>query len=362
MSSPAGPGKVSKAGVMGTGRLPDRGELRRRISEIRRRGLQARERPRMSLWTRKDRMFYGPGRVSYGILDTGGCRWARDSGGCSMCGFSSDSCSRRVTPEEIREQVELLISKISGAGEPFGLRIFTSGSFFDDREIGVESRKKMLERLSGVGDLSEFTVESRPEHVSREGIENLVGALPGVETEVAIGLETTDDTIRDRCIGKGFSFEDFARASKIIRQNGSRCKAYILLKPPFISEFDAAHDSVRSMKKAAGMVDALSLNACNVQRTTLVQEMQRSGYYRPPWIWTVREVLLEAQGDLGGAVDIICDTVAFGTRRGPHNCRRCDKRARAMISRYSLFQDPSALEGLECGCVADWEREFYYHF
>jgi radical SAM enzyme (TIGR01210 family) len=302
------------------------------------------------------------GTVHYAILDTGGCRWALKTGGCSMCGFANDSCCRGVTPEEIEEQVEELLTKIAGAGNSFGLRVFTSGSFMDDEEIDPVTRDRILGSISKLPGLSEFTVESRPEHVTEEKIGHLNETMPNIDTEVAIGLESSNDDVRENCVGKGFTFGDFQRASKVIREGGSRCKAYILLKPPFLSEYDAAYDSIQSILDSADLADAFSLNACNVQKGTLVEELQRSGSYRPPWIWTVRHVLLNAHREIGSDIDIICDTVAYGTRRGPHNCRRCDKKARAIINDFSLSQDPVSLDALDCRCRRGWEREFYYHY
>ena len=337
-------------------------ELRQRIAEIRARNIQERESTKWSFWTRKDRMFHGVGDVSYAILDTGGCRWAQKSGGCSMCGFSNDSCSRPVSSQEIEQQVDGIISRMPVSGKPFGLRVFTSGSFFDEREIEALSRDRMLEKFSKIEGLSELTVESRPEHVTEDRVRHLVEGVPNTITEVAIGLESSSDQVREGCIGKGFSFAEFTRASGVIRGMGSRCKAYILLKPPFLSEYDAAYDSVQSMVDAEGLVDAFSLNACNDQKGTLVEDLHRSGGYRPPWIWTVNRVLKEARGIIKEDIPIICDTVAFGTRRGPHNCRRCDKRAKASVNRFSLTQDSSSLNSLDCSCRGDWEREFHYHF
>jgi radical SAM enzyme (TIGR01210 family) len=213
-----------------------------------------------------------------------------------------------------------------------------------------------------VQGLSEVTIESRPEFVKSESLKHLADGLPGVEIEVALGLESSSDWVRESCVGKGFSFQDFEEACGTIRAAGSRAKAYVLLKPPFLSEFDAGHDATRTMKDVAALVDSVSLNACNVQKGTLVEELFREGRYRPPWIWTVLEVLRQAHRCLGGETNLICDTVGFGTPRGPRNCRRCDKTAIAMVRAFSLGQDPSDLAGLACSCEGAWDRSYYYHF
>lgn len=337
-------------------------ELRSRIAELRKPHLEARATPRPSFWTRQDRMFHGKGVVHYVILDTGGCHWAKGSGGCAMCGYVTDTCMREVTPAEMADQVEQVMTRIPRSKGPFGVKVFTSGSFFDERELSLESRGHLLDALSKLEGLAELTVESRPEHIDKEAVSMLQARLPKAEVEVAIGLESSSDRVRDECIGKGFTLRQFELACKLIRSEGARIKAYVLLKPPFLSEFDACYDAVRTIKDVSGSVDSVSLSACNVQKGTLVEELHRTDAYRPPWIWTVTEVLREAKQVFSGERNVICDTVAFGTPRGPHNCRKCDDRATAMVRRFSLSQDPAALEGLECRCRGEWAKIYNYHF
>ncbi len=279
-----------------------------------------------------------------------------------MCGYINDTCMREVTSAEIADQVDRTIAKIPKSKGPYGLRIFTSGSFFDDRELSPESRRYILDGLSKLEGLAELTVESRPEHIDKEGVSMLRAGLPDVEVEVAIGLESSSDRVRDECIGKGFTFQQFERACRCIRSGGARRKAYVLLKPPFLGEFDAWYDAARTIRDVSGSADSVSLNACNVQGGTLVEDLFRADAYRPAWIWTVLEVLREAKRIFAGERNVICDTVAFGTPRGPHNCRRCDDRATGMVRAFSLSQDATALEGLECRCRGNWAKIYNYHF
>ncbi len=336
--------------------------LRTRIAAIRSASLPVARIPRPTLWARQDRMFRGTGVVHYLILDAGGCRWALESGGCSMCGYVNDTCRRPVSDAEMASQLARFLKTMPGSKGPYGLRIFTSGSSLDDREIGPKAWEMVFEGLRSLSGLSELTVESRPQHVTEEKVASLVESIPGVEVEVAMGLETSSDWIREACIGKGFAFEEFVGACRAARSCGARTKAYVLLKPPFLSEFDSGCDSVQTVLDIRDLVDSVSLNACNVQKGTLVEELFRAGMYRPPWIWTVLEVLREARRSLEASKNVICDQVAFGTRRGPHNCKRCDRAATGMVSRFSLSQDPCHLEGLECACRGDWEEIYNYHF
>ncbi len=315
-----------------------------------------------SFWSARDRMFHGPGVIYYAILDTGGCRWARETGGCSMCGYIADTCGREVEVEELKAQVDEMLAILPASKGPFGLKIFTSGSFFDTREVRGEARDYLIQELRGVSGLSELTVESRPEFIESSLVSGLVSGLPDLEIEVAMGLESSSDWVRKNCIGKGFTFERFRKKSIVVRNSGARVKTYLLVKPPFLSEFDAAYDTVKSVEESAEYSDSISINACNVQKGTLVESLYKRGNYRPPWIWTVLRILRSARDALDPSKNLICDTVAFGTRRGPHNCRKCSSKGKQMVRDFSLSQDPSQLKALECDCRGRWTKSFYYHY
>ena len=82
----------------------------------------------------------------------------------------------------------------------------------------------------------------------------------------------------------------------------------------------------------------------------LVERLWERGEYRPPWLWSAVEVLKKVSHS------IICDPVAAGTRRGPHNCGECDATIAKAIRSHDLTQDPGIFEDLECRCKATWQK------
>lgn len=272
------------------------------------------------------------------ILKTAGCRWNR----CRMCGFASSAYP--ATEEELIWQIERVFERIDGEEV---LKIFTSGSFFDDTELTPYVREKILERFVQAG-MKKLIVESRPEYIT----ESKLTSFKGINLEVGIGLESANDRVREFCVNKGFKFADFARAAETIREMGFRVKTYLLLKPPFLSESEAIEDAVDSIAKAKSLTDVFSLNLTNVQKGTFVEKLWKAKLYRPPWLWSAVEVLKKAKV-LG--VEILSDPVAAGKLRGPHNCGKCDESFERAIRDFSLTQDVSRLESLQCSCIKKWE-------
>ena len=272
------------------------------------------------------------------ILRTVGCRWNR----CTMCGFAGEGAPAKA--DDLIAQFEYAMQRSSP--EVSVVKIYTSGSFLDPDEMPLAARDEILKRLeaSGIGKL---VIETRPEYVTAERIEACLSRLP---TEFAIGLETASDLIRENVIRKGFSFQDYVAASEAVHRQGGRIKAYLLLKPPLLSEGLAMRDAIASAKAARLYADILSLNLCNVQRNTVVERMWERGEFRPPWLWSALEVLMSVPGP------IVCDTVGAGTRRGPHNCGKCDDAVAEAIRKHALSQDVGPLHSLDCECRSTWRE------
>lgn len=287
----------------------------------------------LKLWREKER-FKGEAKDCLtAIIKTRGCSWKK----CYMCSYWSES--RALSDDALKFQIDQIFEKI---GDIEILKIFTSGSFLDEREISPELRAYLMDRCRESG-IKKLIIESRPEFIEVEKLED----FKGVELEVGIGLETANDFVRELCINKGFNYSDFERSAKILKQEGFRVKCYLLLKPPFLSEKEAIEDIIESAEKVKRYADVISINLMNVQRGTIVERLWERGLYRPPWLWSALEVLKKI------SAEVICDPVAGGKIRGPHNCGRCDNEMVRAIKLFSLTQDKNLLE-IECRCRKIW--------
>jgi radical SAM enzyme (TIGR01210 family) len=285
------------------------------------------------------------------ILNTGGCRWAR-AGGCTMCGYVAESVEGgSVAHEDLMAQIdECLAHEREEAEAQAGLiKIYTSGSFLDEREVPAETRQAIAETFA---DRERIVVESLPDFVEREKLADFTDV--GLETDVAVGLETATDRVRHDCVNKYFDFEDFEAACAEAREADAGVKAYLLMKPPFLSESEAIADMESSIRRCTDVegCHTVSMNPTNVQRYTMVDQLHFRGGYRPPWLWSVAEVL-ESTADVDAIV--VSDPVGHGSDRGPHNCGECDDLVQEAIKDFDLRQDPSVFSEVSCECEATHE-------
>lgn len=301
------------------------------------------------VWIDEDRTPDGIRQSLTIILNTGGCRWAR-AGGCTMCGYVAESVEGgSVTHEALLDQLDTCLEHESeNAEDPSPLvKIYTSGSFLDEREVPAKTRAAIADAFA---DRERIVVESLPDFVEADKLQDFRAV--GLDTDVAIGLETATDRVRRDCVNKYFAFDEFVDASAAAAEVDAGVKAYLLCKPPFLTESEAVEDMISSIETCAPYAHTISMNPTNVQRYTMVDELFYHGGYRPPWLWSVATILQETT-DVDAIV--VSDPVGHGSDRGPHNCGECDERVHNAIKDFSLRQNPSVFEQVSCECEATWE-------
>jgi len=281
------------------------------------------------------------------IFNTRGCSWALKSG-CSMCGYFNDSAFENITDEDIFSQYKKAIKRYND--EPF-VKIFNSGSFLDDSEISGKVRKNILNDLNK--KVKKVSFESRPEYITEKTI-NETKKIFKNKIEIGIGLETADDHIRKNIINKGFTYKTFKKSADLLQKNNIDVKTYVLIKPLFLTEKESIDDSIKTVKKIKNITNVISFNPCNVQRRTVVEYFWKKNRYRPPWLFSVVEILKESKKIVGDNVRLKCDVAGGGNIRGAHNCKTCDKNFLDAISDFSLNQNINVFKNLSCECKEKW--------
>jgi radical SAM enzyme (TIGR01210 family) len=310
-------------------------------------------------WSTEDLLYSGPGRTIFMVLPTPGCAWALSgSGGCSMCSYVADSPLQKVTAQELveifQENLQRHVNNIEITG-PIAVKIFVSGSFLNPEEIPSDARQKIFQILDKYSEIEEVVVESRPEYIIGNVIRECSEAIPNKIFEVAIGLETANELIREQRINKGFTNQNFEKSMEVINKLKSdfkvKAKVYLLVKPILTSEREAIEDAVRSAIYAEEKgVDRISFCPATIHKGTLMEVLWRKGSYQPPWIWSVLEITRRVREALN--IPVIMDTAGFGTRRGPYNCKKCNSKIKEMIIESNLYQNIPA--EVDCECKNQW--------
>ncbi|MBD3262356.1 MAG: hypothetical protein GF334_11945 [Candidatus Altiarchaeales archaeon] len=179
------------------------------------------------------------------ILPFGRCSWGR----CIFCGYGKKA-GRTPGPNEINHYLD---RQLNGLGEKDKVKVFGSGSFFDEKQIPRESRRHFIKLLRKKNISAQ--IESRPEYVVPEKLDEFTG----IDLEVAVGLESANPQ-HLKLICKGFTLGDFERAGSLIRKHGFRLRAYLLVNLPFDEDIEnTLEENVGYAKKHADSIVLINL-------------------------------------------------------------------------------------------------------
>lgn len=293
-------------------------------------------------------------------LRSSGCQWMLDdeNGGCAMCGhLAGTTRGKKITTEEYIQQINSILDKFDYTDIPM-ICVYNAGSFFNDNEVPSEARLYIYKRLNSIKEVKHIIFESRPEYIESRKLEILKQEIPNKRIEIGIGLESSNDYIRQMCLNKGFKLDEFFGAIALLKKYEVFSLAYVLQKPPFVSEALAIEDSIITIKWAfKNGLDVVSLEPVSVQKNTLVHLLYATKTYRPPWIWSVLKVVSQV-GHLG-----LVRIGGFEFFPPPsvctHNCAACNEICINAIEDYNATNDINIIKttlAMNCStCKYEWE-------
>ena len=312
-------------------------------------------------WYNDDLTYDGVSKTLFIILPTPGCAWALgDSGGCSMCSYVSDCTLEPIDSDTIISIFNNHLSRYDIESEDrIAVKLFASGSFLNPYELPKDARDEILTTLANMDNVAEIIVESRPEYVKEEYLDEIFDIIGDRLFEISIGLETSNDYTRLNKINKGFTLKDFEDAVKTMQDlrdekgYNLKSKAYIFVKPILVSESEAIVEAIETARHCESIgVDRLSFCPATIHGGTVIERFWRKGAYQPPWIWSCIEIINTVRNEID--MPALLDTSGFGSRRGQYNCKKCNKDLKHKIIDCNLTQ--SIVEH-DCECKGEWLAE-----
>jgi radical SAM enzyme (TIGR01210 family) len=283
-----------------------------------------------------------------------------DNGGCTMCGhLAGTSRGESIGADAFIKQFDTILAEVDLTNISM-ICIYNAGSFFNDIELPDIVRMHIYKKLTTINNIKSIIFESRPEYITSEKMKKMRAILPNKRIEIGIGLESSSEYIRSMCLNKGFKIDEFKKAIAILKENDIRLLAYVLQKPPFVSEKQAIDDTISSVKWAfENGVDVVSIEPVSVQKNTLVHLLYKMELYRSPWIWSV---LLAIKGI--GPIGLI-RIGGFEFFPPPdvctHNCSLCNDVCINAIEEFNIsnnFEIINKTLEMDCqNCKDEWVNE-----
>jgi radical SAM enzyme (TIGR01210 family) len=292
------------------------------------------------------------------ILRSTGCKWSlEEHGGCTMCGHLTGTARGNMISSNIYcKQFDEEMSKYNFEDYPM-LCLYNSGSFLNTDEIPIEAQDYMLKKINQTNGIKRLIIESRPEYITDSALDRINNICNDIDVEIGVGLETVKEDNRDLCLNKGLIKDDYTLlANRTKRFAHIKLLAYILIKPPFSTEQEGIDDAIESVKFAFEIgFDIVSLEPVSVQDFTLTSFLHEAKYFRPPWIWSVIEVVKQTY-NLGfvriGGFEFFPIPKIF-----TNNCDKCNEKMIKAIQQFNKNYDYSVFEGLACNCMEEWKYD-----
>lgn len=228
---------------------------------------------------------------------------------CLMCDLWKNTTDQSLPPGAIPGQLEWALEKMPGIKH---LKLYNSGSFFDERAIPEKDYKDIALLL---GRFETVIVESHPKLIGNKCLQFKDMLKP--ELQVAMGLETVNPDIL-RILNKQMTTDDFKKAVSYLSANGIRSRAFILLKPPLLSESEGIHWAERSVRFAFDS----GVECCTIipvrPGNGAMDLMEKNGDFAKPDIRSLETVLEYGIGLNSGRV--FADTWDLGLFSKCNNC------------------------------------------
>ncbi len=294
------------------------------------------------------------------VLKTPPCKYNQ----CTMCGFTNNA-GRNIRLRNIQRQYQNSI-----AGEDFSdirrIDFPTAGNFYNDRELPPESRNYLFYEVSKL-PVDSVMVETRVDYLTEEKVRESKSYLRNDQTiELATGLESADDNIRNKVLRKSLSKKGFERFADICKDTDSQLLAYILIKSPTLSEAEAVEDAVQTadyvykVANERGIKARVAFKPMFIPEGTELEEQYLSGEYQLPKLWATVETIrrtteLACYQPNSIFVGMFDENLSGG--RFSSNCDQCNSKVVEALKRFNGTQDFSGLERLSCECKTEWEQE-----
>lgn len=200
---------------------------------------------------------------------------------CLMCDLWKNTTEVSGLEGSIPDQIEWALAQLPPAKQ---VKLYNSGSFFDEKAIPEKDYKRIASLLES---FETVIVEAHPRLINEKVLRFRDLLKP--ELEVAIGLETAHPEVLAK-LNKQMTLEDFSKGVQFLSVNEIRSRAFVLLRPPFMSE----SEGVFWAKKSFDFAFQTGIECCTVipvrPGNGAMDMLMKNGDFSMPTIDSLEEV------------------------------------------------------------------------
>jgi len=201
---------------------------------------------------------------------------------CLMCDLWKNTTDETVPAGAIPRQIDYALDRLPAAQS---IKLYNSGNFFDAQAIPRSDFPDIANRLL---QFKTVIVENHPKLCNDSCLQ--FRDLLEPDLEIALGLETVHEAILAR-MNKQMTLDDFERAARFLTTENISARAFILLKPPFLSEEEGIHWALKSIEFAF----FTGVSCCSIIPTRtgngMLEQLLEKGEFLEPSLVSMETVL-----------------------------------------------------------------------
>jgi len=241
--------------------------------------------------------------------------------------------------------------------------IYNAGNLLSEKEVPSDALAEICSIIAQQPAVKRILVESKLEYIDVNKLKEMQRILGDIKIELGIGVESMNEKIRDLCINKPFPNALLEKKVELLHSIGVIPKAYLLFKPPFLTEQEAIDDFVSTVKALRELgVHEIDCESMTIQKHTLVEELWNRDLYRVPWLWSLISMIDRTASKDHTPVYLTPFRYNVSSLDSPRNCSVCTDTVTDAIFDYQkgeLHRDE--LLKLTCECKQTWEDSLVAH-
>ena len=198
-------------------------------------------------------------------------------------------------------------------------------------------------------------VESLPQFITAEKLQAAKSILKEKKIQVAMGLQSWNDAVREQAINSTCTKKGFLTAVQLLKEVGYSAQVFLMFKPPFLTTEESINDLVNGVIELnkIGINDPI-LCPMRISKNTVVDVLFKEGNYIPPTLWQLIrsiELIHKKVPNTKCRVAISCLTGLDGINSiRTMSCPKCFSSIVKSLMTYIHSHKISLLESLDCEC------------
>ena len=250
-------------------------------------------------------------------------------GHCFMCNYG---VGESVTDlQEFSRQLQELLQ----AAQPERLLVSTNGSILDTHTLPEAARQVLL---AAIADTTAHTVilETHPETVTEQVLQEITQALPNKHIILEIGLESAQEWVRVNCLGKPLTEKVVYHTLRSAAAFGMDVQCNVLLGTPFLSLSEQIWDAEQTIRWCLAQGCQTAVFPMQVRAYTLLERVWQQGIYQPPPRWALVQLLCRfTPGELY-KIDIAQYHTLDAAEPHPMECSYCRPALQRLLTHYAV--------------------------